>query len=122
MSGISTKYGEDRILFLPLDPYNQRTFEKNACHYQQCLLMRVDHSGFASMAFIPHSLRSLATLPCVVTSVGSARYVCVCPYNGPSLIHDLENDFQFDRAAKRQARDAVDQTARSLVFTEDVLQ
>jgi hypothetical protein len=38
------------------------------------------------------------------------------------LPRHLENDFQFDRGAERKAGDAVYQTARVLVFSEDVLQ
>src|SRR2546421_9351580 len=37
------------------------------------------------------------------------------------LFH-LENDFQLDRGAERKTRDAVDQTARAFVFSEDLLQ
>src|SRR5262249_36274956 len=34
----------------------------------------------------------------------------------------LENDFQLDRGAERKACDAIHQAARTLVFSEDVLQ
>src|SRR6202041_1322418 len=41
---------------------------------------------------------------------------------GALLPRHLENVFQFDRGAERKAGDAVYQTARVLVFSEDVLQ
>src|SRR5580698_3235846 len=34
----------------------------------------------------------------------------------------LENDFQFDRRAERKTSDAIHEPARTLVFSEDVLQ
>src|SRR5262245_25186614 len=40
----------------------------------------------------------------------------------PLLPRHLENDFQLDRGAERKVCDALDQQARSLVFSEDVLQ
>src|SRR5947209_9322734 len=40
----------------------------------------------------------------------------------PILPRHLENDFQLDRCAERKACDAIHQAARTLVFSEDVLQ
>src|SRR6266404_1069312 len=44
------------------------------------------------------------------------------PHDGAFLICYFENDFQFDRDAKWKACDAIDQAARVLPFSENVLQ
>jgi hypothetical protein len=43
-------------------------------------------------------------------------------YQEPLLPRHLENHFQLDRRAERKACDAIHQTARAPVFSEDVLQ
>src|SRR5262249_34025429 len=39
-----------------------------------------------------------------------------------ALRRNLENYFEFDRGSERKARNAIHQTARALVFSEDILQ
>src|ERR1700694_335828 len=50
------------------------------------------------------------------TATGEATEHC-----SATLPCHFENDFQFDRRAERKACDAIHQTARVLVFSEDVL-
>src|SRR6185436_3519037 len=54
----------------------------------------------------------VAIATCVVAMV-------VSPLNSS---RDFENDFQLDRRAKRETRDAIDEAARVSFFAEDVLQ
>src|SRR5439155_10071244 len=69
----------------------------------------------AAFIFLP-----IKNLPLCINECCCARF-SHCSGNNECLPH-LENDFQLDRRAERKACDAIHQTARAFVFSENVLQ
>src|SRR5450432_217179 len=74
-----------------------------------------------SLSLLLLLLRGSTLAPrCMRPGAGSLSYPATS--TPKPLPRNLENDFQLDRGAERKACNAIHQTARALVFSEDVLQ